>query len=61
VAEQLLLAMRHKDLFAPVIVFASGDHSPDDRRRALSLGARAYACDWSELFREISHVLGAGD
>jgi len=60
VAERLLLDMRHQDLFAPVIVFASGAHADQNRQRALALGAQGYVSNWADLFRQIERVLSGG-
>jgi SIR2-like domain len=56
VAEELLLKMRHDDLFAPVIVFASHKSVQAHRARALAMGARACVHRWEDLFQEIARL-----
>lgn len=57
-AVRLLDAMRRKDLRAPVVVFASGAHAPDNRETALRLGALEYASEWETLFEIIDRRFG---
>ncbi len=59
-AAALLTTMRHEDLRAPVIVFATPEFSDTNKPQALSLGARAYCFEWSTLIREIESVLAPG-
>ncbi len=57
-AVRLLDAMRRKDLRAPVVVFASGDHAAENRETALRLGALEYTSDWETLFEVIDRRFG---
>ena len=45
----------------PTLVFASGHHRAENRRRALEHGALAYTDTWSELFRVLDRLLTDGD
>jgi hypothetical protein len=56
-AAEELLAMRHDDLFAPVIVFASRKSVQAQRERAMTMGAQATVYRWEDLFREIERLL----
>ncbi len=59
-AERLLAQLRAQDHWAPVIVFASGDHAEDNKRSALRAGAHAYCFRWSSLFRRIRDIFDHG-
>lgn len=56
-AEQLIRAMRTRDILSPVIVFAKDIDA--NRTRALRLGAFAYEHEWSGLFGAIERLFSA--
>nr|WP_246378269.1 SIR2 family protein [Nocardioides ginsengisegetis] len=56
VAETLLRTMRAADARAIVVVLAQEPVTPEDRHRALALGATEVAHGWGELFRELARV-----
>ncbi|MCY1046750.1 SIR2 family protein [Corallococcus sp. bb12-1] len=60
VAEQLLAAMRRRDLRSPVLIFSSNQDASERRRRALALGAHEYCWSFGGLLRAIERVLGPG-
>lgn len=41
----------------PVVIFASGDHEAENRRRALSLGAAEFASQWEDLIALVERLL----
>ena len=59
-AERLLTEMHRRGLRIPVIVFASGSHADENKRRALQAGAMAYCYRWSSLFRRIGDAFDHG-
>lgn len=59
-AEHLLGQIRARNLPAPVIVFASGEHADENKVRAMRLGATSYESTWEGLFQEIARVLRPG-
>jgi len=55
---RLAFSLRHR--WAPVVVFASGDHADDNKHASLRLGAQAYTFEWQRLFQEIERVFKPG-
>ena len=60
VGEHLLREIRRRDLRAPVVVFASGDHADENKRTAMGLGATSFEHGWQSLFREIERIFTPG-
>lgn len=55
---RLLEGMRAKNLLAPVVVFASGDHADRNREEALRRGALEYTFHWDTLLEVIDRRFG---
>ena len=55
-AEVLMRDMRQKNIEIPVLVFASGDHFDENRRKALALGAFEFVSTWADLFDNIEQI-----
>lgn len=60
-AQALLRQMHRREIEAPVIVFAGGDHADENRRKALRLGALAYVSAWPRLFQEIDELFAPAE
>lgn len=57
-AERLLLDMRKRGLFSPVLVFSRAIEVNDRKRRSMALGAQAYCFTYNYLLRKMEEVLG---
>jgi len=55
-AQVLMRAMRHKNIEVPVVVFASGLFSEENRPKALALGAFEYVSAFEDLFASIEQI-----
>ncbi len=59
-AEYVLSATRARDLRSPVVVFASGDHGTENKRKSMDLGATSFEFTWEGLFQEIERIFKPG-
>ena len=55
-AEALMRGMRQKNIEVPVLVFASGFGSDENRPKALALGAFEYVSKFEDLFANIEQI-----
>ena len=58
--EHVMSQIRERHLEVPVVVFASGAHADQNKRRAMQLGATSYEYTWEGLFREINRIFQPG-
>ena len=56
VGEALLRRMRELGVHAPVVILSQFDLGPDERLRAIRLGATEVAETWGDLFRELARI-----
>ncbi len=59
-AEHVLGEVRRRNLHAPVLVFASGDHADENKRTAMGLGATSSEFTWEGLFQEVERIFRPG-